>query len=63
MDHLEQAKRDAAKADKVEPYATCAIAHALIALVERLDKLTDTDGLDKTRGYLRCDVGQVSGPV
>lgn len=36
-----------------------AIAWALIALVERLDMLIDSDGLDpKNRGYLRIDTGR-----
>ena len=43
MDHLEQAKKAVAGADSIEDPATfaeIAIAHALIALVERLDAVT-----------------------
>jgi hypothetical protein len=46
MNHLEQAKRQIDKAQGVHieyapMQAQLAIAHALIALVERLDELTD----------------------
>lgn len=67
MDYLEEAKKDLDSSnrywDSVSLYDSCdiciqsAIANALIALVERIDKLTDTDGLDDRRGFLRIDAG------
>ncbi|NIV31898.1 MAG: hypothetical protein GWN58_21155 [Anaerolineae bacterium] len=58
-DPLDKAKdwMDPVKQSYAGPKPDKAIAYALIALVERLDKLTDTDGADPGRGYLRIDTG------
>ena len=58
-DYLSIAKERLSTSRKdLTPYAAQqSIAAALIALVERLDKLIDTDGLDDGRGFLRIDTG------
>lgn len=62
-DHLQSARyavehaHSISNPDTAMISAQCAIAHALIALVERLDKLTSTDALDETRGAIRIEPG------
>ena len=67
MDYVHRAKEMLAQAD--HNYASqseansgivqaqIATAYAILALVERLDKITSTDGLDESAGCLMVDAG------
>jgi len=60
MDHLQEAVTAMSLATKKDEswmllQAQLAQAHALIALVERLDKLITIDAADQKRGFLRVE--------
>ena len=67
MDHAKFAELELNRASETyamnsEEYAGLvqaqfATAHAILALVERLDKLIDEDSLDENRGYLNVSLG------
>jgi hypothetical protein len=67
MDALEKAKESADRSlagyeqGLIQTYTyhtNQAIAHALIALVERLDRVTNVSGADPYIGWLRVDDGR-----